>query len=212
MAVNEEAFRNLRDHIGDVTLVAVSKFKSIEDIKILYDSGHRDFGENFVQELLIKKEALPDDIRWHFIGHLQTNKVKYIAPFIYLIQGVDSKRLLVEVNRQGLKEKRKINCLLQVHISEEKTKFGFNEAEIMDINPGDFEDVNIKGLMGIATFTDDTLKIRSEFNSLNNIFTRLQNQHPLFSILSMGMSADYMIACEKGSNMIRVGSIIFGNR
>jgi pyridoxal phosphate enzyme (YggS family) len=212
MAVNEEAFRDLRHYIGDVSLVAVSKFKSVEDIKILYDAGHRDFGENFVQELLVKKEALPDDIRWHFIGHLQTNKVKYIVSFIYLIQGVDSKKLLAEINRQGLKERRKTNCLLQVHISEEKTKFGFSEAEIMDINPGDYEYVNIKGVMGIATFTDDRMKIRTEFQCLNKIYTRLQSRHPAFSILSMGMSSDYKIACEEGSTMIRVGSIIFGNR
>jgi pyridoxal phosphate enzyme (YggS family) len=214
MAVIKEAYQQIHEELRllNITLVAVSKTKPIEDILELYNLGHRDFGENYVQELAEKAEKLPTDIRWHFIGHLQTNKVKSIVPFIYLIHGVDSLKLLKEIDKQAEKNKRVIDCLLQVHIAQEETKFGFDETELLNSELKQFSNVRIKGLMGMASLTDDINKIRIEFKSLKILFEKLKTQNPELSILSMGMSADYKIAIEEGSNMVRIGSLLFGER
>ena len=195
---------------NNVTLVAVSKTKSEEEILQAYNSGHKIFGENKVQELIEKYENLPKDIEWHMIGHLQSNKVKYIAPFVNLIHGTDSEKLLKEINKRAKQNSRIINCLLQVHISEESTKFGLSSSEINDImqRSSEFENVNIIGLMGMATFTDNISQIEKEFCSLQQIY----KNHTNFTTLSMGMSGDYKSAIKCGSNMIRLGSVIFGNR
>lgn len=228
MAVNIEAYQKIASELQqkNVTLVAVSKTKPVEDIKELYDLGHRDFGENYVQELVDKQAQLPKDIRWHFIGHLQSNKVKYIAPFVHLVHGVDSLKLLNEINKQAVKNDRVINCLLQVHIAQEETKFGLDEAELsLIIN--EFENlklpnVRICGLMGMASFTDDMNKVRKEFQYLKTIFDKYTGLPTAnlpagqagcqLSTLSMGMSSDYTIAIEEGSNMVRIGSLLFGAR
>ena len=212
--VNKEVYNQIREELrlSKITLVAVSKTKPIEDILELYNLGHRDFGENYVQELSEKAEKLPNDIRWHFIGHLQTNKVKSIIPFVYLIHGVDSLKLLTEINKQAEKNKRIIDCLLQVHIAQEETKFGFDETEFSNLELKQFLNVRIKGLMGMASLTDDINKIRIEFKSLKTLFEKLKTLNPELSILSMGMSADYKIAIEEGSNMVRIGSLLFGER
>jgi len=214
MAVIKEAYQQIHEELRllNITLVAVSKTKPIEDILELYNLGHRDFGENYVQELAEKAEKLPTDIRWHFIGHLQTNKVKSIVPFIYLIHGVDSLKLLKEIDKQAEKNKRVIDCLLQVHIAQEETKFGFDETELLNSELKQFSNVRIKGLMGMASLTDDINKIRIEFKSLKILFEKLKTQNPELAILSMGMSADYKIAIEEGSNMVRIGSLLFGER
>lgn len=221
MGVNQKKYQEILAEVGDqIKLVAVSKTKSIADIMELYNLGQKDFGENYVQELADKYEALPRDIQWHFIGHLQSNKVKYIAPFIALIHGVDSFKLLKEINKQAKKNERNINCLLQVYIAKEETKFGLNEEELQELcsSRQDLENLkNIKiiGLMGMASFTDDMEKVRSEFNYLRSLYDKystLSIQHSTFNILSMGMSADYKIAIEEGSNMVRIGSLIFGER
>ena len=205
----------------NVTLVAVSKTKPVEDILALYELGHRDFGENYVQELVEKKQQLPADIRWHFIGHLQTNKVKQIVDFVHLIHAIDSFKLLKEINKQAEKIQRHIDCLLQVHIAQEETKFGLNEQELNDlvdqISNAQFNNVGVCGLMGMASFTDDLNKVRQEFRFLKSVQDKLANFKPQTSnfkpqTLSMGMTADYKIAIEEGSNMIRVGSLIFGER
>ena len=201
-----------------VTLIAVSKTKPNELIEEGVSSGHLDFGENKVQELVSKYENLPKNIRWHMIGHLQRNKVKYIAPFVYMIHGVDSERLLKEINKQGKNNNRKINCLLQFHIASENTKFGFSLDEIESLQKEDFfnhlQHVNICGVMGMATFTDDNQMIRSEFNNLKSYFDKIKIHFNVneFKTISMGMSGDYPIAIDCGSNMIRVGSAIFGER
>jgi PLP dependent protein len=206
---------------NEVTLVAVSKTKPAEAIKELYDLGQRDFGENYVQELVDKQQQLPQDIRWHFIGHLQSNKIKYIAPFVYLIHGVDSIKLLKEVDKQGTKTNRIINVLLQVHIADEETKFGMGEDELDELlNPSsgklpELKNVNIRGLMGMASFTDDKTKVRSEFKYLKSLFNKyaqLQTSNFKLQTLSMGMSGDYTIAVEEGSTIVRIGSLIFGER
>ena len=214
MAVIKEAYQQIHEELRllNITLVAVSKTKPIEDILELYNLGHRDFGENYVQELAEKAEKLPTDIRWHFIGHLQTNKVKSIVPFIYLIHGVDSLKLLKEIDKEAEKNKRVVDCLLQVHIAQEETKFGFDETELLNSELKQFSNVRIKGLMGMASLTDDINKIRIEFKSLKIFFEKLKTQNPELSILSMGMSADYKIAIEEGSNMVRIGSLLFGER
>lgn len=204
----------------NVRLVAVSKTKPNEDILEAYEVGHRIFGENKVQDLTRKYEELPKDIEWHFIGHPQTNKVKYIAPFISLIHGVESVKLLKTINKEGAKNKRVIKCLLQFHIAEEATKFGFSEKEATEILESDeykaFQNVEIVGVMGMATYTDDKNQIRNEFRLLNNIFSRLKNKYfsdsESFCEISMGMSDDFPIAVEEGSTLIRVGSKIFGRR
>ena len=220
MPVNVATYQALKSELDakDVTLVAVSKTKPVSDIQELYDLGHRDFGENYVQELAEKATQLPADIRWHFIGHLQSNKVKIIAPFIYLIHGVDSLSLLKEINKQAAKNNRVINILLQVHIAKEETKFGLNEEELREVvaATGDplYRYVKINGLMGMASFTDDAETIRGEFNMLKKMLENMRipvsdYKHP---ILSMGMSSDYPIAIEEGSNMVRIGSLLFGAR
>jgi len=214
MAVIKEAYQQIHEELRllNITLVAVSKTKPIEDILELYNLGHRDFGENYVQELAEKAEKLPTDIRWHFIGHLQTNKVKSIVPFIYLIHGVDSLKLLKEMDKQAEKNKRIIDCLLQVHIAQEETKFGFDENELFALEIGQFANVKIKGLMGMASLTESVNKIGIEFKHLRTIYDKLSTLTPQLSILSMGMSADYKIAIEEGSNMVRIGSLLFGER
>jgi len=195
------------------TLVAVSKTKPNEAIKELYDLGQRDFGENYVQELVDKQASLPLDIRWHFIGHLQSNKVKYIAPFVHLIHGVDSFKLLQEINKQAIKNNRVIDCLLQVHIAQEETKFGMDEHELADAldAAATLSNINIKGLMGMASFSSDTQFLKNEFNHLQSLYQKYQLNNT-FSILSMGMSSDYKIAIESGSNLVRIGSLLFGAR
>ena len=199
----------------DVNLVAVSKTRPVEEIQELYDLGQRDFGENYVQEMKEKHALLPPDIRWHFIGHLQRNKVKNIIPFVHLIQSVDSLKLLDEINKQAKKNNRIVDCLLQVHIAREETKFGFDKEELSELmisNNGimqQFQNVKIKGLMGMATLTNDMSTLRSEFSYLKTIFKKMFNKT---SILSFGMTADYKIAIEEGSNMVRIGSLIFGER
>jgi pyridoxal phosphate enzyme (YggS family) len=197
---------------NDVTLVAVSKTKPEEDILEAYNNGVLDFGENYVQELLAKHEALPKDIRWHFIGHLQSNKVKYIIPFVHLIHGIDSEKLLAEIDKQAAKAGQRVSCLLQVHIAEEETKFGFDEKELRAIIPAAYKNVNIAGLMGMASFSDDQNKVRNEFKKLKMLFDQLKTIYPAFTILSMGMSSDYKLAIDEGSNMVRIGSLLFGER
>jgi pyridoxal phosphate enzyme (YggS family) len=200
----------------DVTLVAVSKTKPISDIQEAYDAGHRVFGENKIQEMVSKYEALPKDIEWHMIGHLQRNKVKYMAHFVSLIHGVDSLKTLKEIDKQAKKHDRVIHCLLQARIAKEETKFGLPFDEIRSIlNSEEFKtlsNVSVVGLMGMATFTDDQQTIAEEFTSLKELFDELKTQNPSFTTLSMGMSGDYPLAVEKGSTMIRVGSSIFGAR
>lgn len=220
MAVNKEAYFNLLNEIepSNTTLVAVSKTKPAEDIQALYDLGQKDFGENYVQELVDKQAQLPTDIHWHFIGHLQSNKVKYIAPFVHLIHSVDSFGLLKEINKQAAKRNRIIHCLLQVHIAQEETKFGFDEKELYELinTKGnellELKNIQVVGLMGMASFTDDTEKVRSEFKFLKSLFDKFEIRNSKLEILSMGMSADYKIAIEEGSTMIRVGSLLFGAR
>lgn len=216
MSINKEKYNEvIKELSGKATLVAVSKTKPVEDIKALYDLGHHDFGENYVQELTQKYEQLPKDIRWHFIGHLQSNKVKYIAPFVHLIHGVDSLNLLKEINKQALKSSRVINCLLQIHIAKEETKFGLDSMELETILSSDLSDlknIRICGLMGMASFSDNIELVRTEFKYLKSLFVKFQIQHSTFNILSMGMSADYKIALEEGSNMVRIGSLLFGSR
>lgn len=203
-----------------VRLVAVSKTKPASAVQEAYDAGQRDFGENYVQELVDKKDHLPDDIIWHFIGHLQSNKVKYIAGFVDWIHGVESEKLLTEINKQALKNNRIINCLLQVHIGQEDTKFGFGEEEVKEfcsrVNFSAMTNIRICGLMGMASFTDDSGQIRTEFKKLKNLFDELKSTYfvnnSAFSEISIGMSSDYTIAIEEGSSIIRVGSSIFGSR
>jgi pyridoxal phosphate enzyme (YggS family) len=213
----EQIKNNIPAH---TTIVAVSKFQPIERIQTLYDYGHRDFGENYVQELNNKYQQLPKDIRWHFIGHLQSNKVKYIAPFIHLIHGVDSFHLLKEINKQAIKNNRTIHCLLQIHIAQEETKFGLSREELFQILSSEelkhLHNIKIVGLMGMATNTNDEHQIRKEFSQLKEIFDIVKKDIKCpnldMQILSMGMSNDYHIAIQCGSNMIRLGTIIFGER
>lgn len=215
MEVNIKAYEDLKAKLDPVhvQLVAVSKTKSVEDILALYKLGQRDFGENYVQELIQKQAALPSDIHWHFIGHLQSNKIKQILPIVQLIQGVDSLKLLAEIDKQALKQNICVNCLLQVDIAHEETKFGMNEEEIASAFEltGDLNHVKVKGLMGMGSFTADKIKLRKEFKGLKELYDRFSNQH-LLSILSMGMSQDYQLAIEEGSTMVRVGSLLFGER
>ncbi len=223
MLIQEDKYKEIITELktNNVALVAVSKLQSINDIKKLYDLRQRDFGENYVQELVDKQAQLPQDIRWHFIGHLQSNKVKYIVPFVHLIQGVDSFKLLIEINKQAKKIGRVIHCLLQVHIAQEETKFGLDEAELdetmnkLQESSRDYQNIFIDGLMGMASFSDDVKKVRSEMKMLKSLFDKYK---PLSTVncqlltLSMGMSGDYALAIEEGSNMVRIGSLIFGAR
>ncbi|HMD00560.1 MAG TPA: YggS family pyridoxal phosphate-dependent enzyme [Ferruginibacter sp.] len=217
--INTDNYHSIINELaGKATLIAVSKTKPVEDIKALYDLGHRDFGENYVQELTEKYELLPKDIRWHFIGHLQSNKVKYIAPFIHLIHVVDSENLLKEIDKQAKKNDRIIDCLLQVYIAKEETKFGLEESELEQLiaNAKQYSNVCIKGLMGMASFSNDQNQVRKEFHHLRMIFDKyapsFNIQHSTFKIVSSGMSSDYKIALEEGSNMVRIGSLLFGER
>ena len=227
MAINIEKFRYLQNQLnGKATLVAVSKTKPLEDLQALYDLGHRDFGENYVQELVEKAALLPKDIRWHFLGHLQSNKVKYIAPFVHLIHGVDSLSLLKEIDKQATKNNRVIDCLLQIHIAKEETKFGFDPSELTALHEfTQWKNVNILGLMGMASFSDDKNLIKKEFANLKSLFdankqssdkeasdNTIETKDFQFTVLSMGMSGDYEIALEQGSNMVRIGSLLFGER
>jgi len=204
----------------NVSLIAVSKTKPMENIVALHEAGQLAFGENKVQELVDKYEALPKDIEWHMIGHLQRNKVKYIAPFVHLIHGVDSARLFAEIEKQGKKSERTIAVLLQVHIAEESSKFGFDEDELTAFLSSEAflkaENIRVCGLMGMATFTDDLAQVQREFEGLANMHQSIKSNHfntsNDFNILSMGMSGDYAIAIEAGSTMVRVGSAIFGAR
>ena len=199
-----------------VTLVAVSKTKPNEDILEAYEAGQRIFGENKVQEMVQKWEDLPKDIEWHMIGHVQRNKVKYMAEFVSLIHGVDSPRLLKEINKQAKKHNRVIPCLLQIHIAEEDTKFGLDEKELnVLVNSDEFkamEHIKIVGLMGMATFTEDMDQVRREFAQLKSLYDHLKAKLTDINILSMGMSGDYTVAIEEGSTMVRIGSSIFGAR
>ena len=221
MLINQKNYFDIVKELNEknVTLVAVSKTKPVEAIKELCDLGHRDFGENYVQELEEKYQHLPKDIRWHFIGHLQSNKVKYIAPFVHLIHGIDSFKLLKEVDKQANKINRTIDVLLQVHIAQEETKFGLNEKELQELTDSselqELKHIRICGLMGMASFTDDKNKVREEFKYLKSLFdkyTKLQTSNFKLQTLSMGMSGDYSLATEEGSNMVRIGSLIFGER
>ena len=216
MSVRENLFKIKSSIPQHVTLVAVSKTKPIQLVQEAYESGHRDFGENYVQELVDKYEQLPKDINWHFIGHLQSNKVKYIAPFVYLIHGVDSIKLLQEINKQAQKNNRIINCLLQIFIAQEETKFGFSFDECYSFFKSELftqlNNVNIIGFMAMASNTDNELKIRDEFRNFKEFVSNNKLLNNNDCMLSFGMSADYKIAIEEGSNMIRIGSSIFGER
>lgn len=223
MAVNEEKYKEIISELKgqNVKLVAVSKVQSADDIKKLYDLGQRDFGENYVQELEEKHSMLPGDIRWHFIGHLQSNKVKYIAPFVHLVHGVDSFKLLNEINKQAHKLNKTVHCLLQVHIGQEETKFGLDENELKEImeivnfDPACSTNIQIDGLMGMASFSEDLNKVRNEMKYLKSLFDKFKSVSTAncqLSTLSMGMSGDYKIAIEEGSNMVRIGSLLFGAR
>ena len=202
----------LNDLDNQIQLVAVSKTKPNNYILEAYQAGQRIFGENKVQELVEKYNILPNDIKWHMIGHLQTNKVKYIAPFVSLIHSVDSKKLLIEIDKRAKQNNRVIHCLLQINIAQESTKFGLNENEVLELLEMNLSNISIDGLMGMATFTDDKQQIRREFKSLKNTFEKFKRKFNKLFILSMGMSGDYDIAIEEGSNMIRIGSSIFGSR
>jgi hypothetical protein len=219
MPANIESYHSIQKELipQHVELIAVSKTKPNEDLLDLYNVGQRAFGENYVQELVDKADQLPKDIQWHFIGHLQSNKVKYIAPFVHLIHGVDSEKLLQEINKQAIKQNRVIDCLLQVHIATEETKFGFDAESINElIQSGrltQYSNIKIKGLMGMASFSNDQSLLTNEFVSLKQIFDhaaiQLGNE---FTVLSMGMSSDYALAIKLGSNMVRIGSLLFGAR
>ena len=202
-----------------MTLVAVSKTKPVSDLMEAYNEGQRIFGENKIQEMTDKWEQMPKDIEWHMIGHVQTNKVKFMAEYVSLIHGVDSLKLLQEINKQAKKHNRVIDCLLQIHIAEEETKFGLDEEELNYILTSDdfksLENIKIVGLMGMATFTENQNQIEKEFNHLNSIFdkhSKLETSNLKLQTLSMGMSGDYQLAISCGSNMVRIGSSIFGNR
>jgi pyridoxal phosphate enzyme (YggS family) len=216
MLLNKEAYRDLRNELSEkIILVAVSKTKTPEAILALYNEGQRDFGENYVQELVDKRAQLPADIRWHFIGHLQSNKVKHIISFVYLIHGVDSLRLLKEINKQAAKVERVVDVLLQMHIAREETKFGLDAGELAELldaiksDPGQWANVRVRGLMGMASNTDDASAVSAEFHQLKVLLDRW---FPSDGILSMGMSGDYQLAVKEGSTMVRIGSLLFGKR
>ena len=221
MSIRENILKISKElSVLEVKLIAVSKTKSVEDIMEAYEAGQRVFGENQVQEMVEKYEVLPKDIQWHQIGHLQTNKVKYIAPFIHLIESVDSLKLLQEINKQALKNKRVIDCLLQVYIADEETKFGLGYDELIELLRSEeyqeLKNVRIVGLMGIATNTDVERQINEEFKELSVLFTGIKQSYfrkeDSFKEVSMGMSSDYKLAIENGSTMVRLGSTLFGKR
>lgn len=213
----QENLKKVQSQIpSHVCLVAVSKTKSNEELMQAYQAGQRDFGENYVQELLTKNEQLPKDIRWHFIGHLQSNKVKQIAAFVYLIHGVESLKLLQEINKQAIKNNRIISYLLQIYIAKEETKFGLSfeecDALLASSEFAELKNVQLKGLMAMASFTDNQSLIQSEFQSLKSYADALRNRGIQLPILSFGMSGDYQLAVACGSTLVRVGSLIFGER
>ncbi len=222
--MNRTDFSDIIDKLKplSVQLLAVSKTKSVEEIQALYDLGQRDFGENYVQELLEKQAQLPKDIRWHFIGHLQTNKVKFLVPFIYMIHSVDSLKLLLEIDKHASKNQRIVRCLLQIFIAREESKFGLDETELdslmltvnLNRQEGRFSHSQISGCMGMASLTENKIQIREEFNRLRTIFEKIKASFPSdpVDILSMGMSSDYSIAIEAGSTMVRLGTLVFGKR
>ncbi|MHC1774267.1 MAG: YggS family pyridoxal phosphate-dependent enzyme [Lentimicrobium sp.] len=218
--LNEHILNILHQLPENVILVAVTKTRPVEILQQAYDLGLRDFGENRVQEMIEKQPVLPADIRWHQIGHLQTNKVKYIASFVHLVHSVDSLRLLEEINRQALKNNRTINCLLQIYIATEESKFGLDESELTGILENELfkslTNIRVCGLMGMASFSDDLALVRSEFAGLKQLFARIKKEFfadsPDFNTLSMGMSGDYLIAIEEGSTMVRIGTALFGER
>jgi pyridoxal phosphate enzyme (YggS family) len=216
MGVKENLLHVKKELPPYVTLVAVSKTKTAQMIREAYEAGQRDFGENYVQELIEKQALLPADIRWHFIGHLQTNKVRYIASFVHLIHGVESLKLLKEVNKQAAKNSRVIQVLLQLHIAREETKFGLSFEECLAILSGqelkELRNVKVVGLMAMASNTEDESLVAKEFLSVKEFFDRVKDQHPGLTILSYGMSGDYALAIRSGSNMVRIGSLIFGER
>ena len=216
MSISENITKLRNSLPEDVVLVAVSKTKSVAEIMEAYDTGHRIFGENKIQEMTEKWEAMPRDIEWHMIGHVQRNKVKYMAPFVRLIHGVDSLKLLKEIDKQAAKHDRVIDCLLQIKIAEEESKFGMSEADAEAVFNSEeiktLNHVNIIGLMGMATFTDDEEQLTREFNYLKSVFDEIKENNPELTVLSMGMSGDYKLAIEHGSTMVRVGSAIFGAR
>lgn len=216
MPVDLITYKQILESLGSVVLVAVSKTKPNSDIEALYTAGQRDFGENYVQELVDKQASLPEDIRWHFIGHLQSNKVKYIASFVHLIHGIDSIKLLQEVNKQAIKANRVIDCLLQMHIAQEETKFGLDEEELNNIldQLHTFPHVRVRGLMGMASFTENQEQVKMEFSLLKHYFdtAKARLASPEFDTLSMGMSGDYTLAIEQGSTLVRIGSLLFGAR
>ena len=222
MSIITDNLAELKSILPDdkITLVAVTKTHPVEKIMELYETGQRDFGENRVQELLEKKDKLPSDIRWHLIGHLQRNKVKFIAPFVYMIHSVDSLKLLDEINKEAEKNGRVINCLLQAYVATEETKFGLDYNELVAIlDSEDYKamtNIKLKGIMGMATMTDDEEQVHEEFSLLKKIFDTVKSSYFAgdneFRILSMGMSSDYRIAIEEGSTMLRLGSVIFGER
>jgi len=223
MSINLPAYQTIQQalHPYGARLVAVSKIKPVSDIRELYNAGQRIFGENYVQELVQKQPELPQDIEWHFIGHLQSNKVKYIAPFVTMIHAVDSLRLLLEINKQAAKHNRIIQCLLQVHIAEEETKFGLDETELESLmqewqQQSGIAHVRIAGLMGMATNTDNEAQIQKEFKHLHELFKQTKERYfsgkDYFRELSMGMSGDYQLALQCGSTLVRIGSLLFGAR
>ena len=215
MDLIEKNLEKIKKQVGDnVLVVAVSKTKSIDCIKRAYQTGHRDFGENKVQEMTSKFNQLPKDINWHMIGHIQTNKVKYLAPYVSLIHSLDSLRLAKEIDKQAVKNKRVIECLIQYRISSEETKFGLNENEVLEIIElkDNFKGIKIIGLMGMASFVDDQNIIDNEFKKLKILFDKIKLSNKNFKIISMGMTLDYNLAIKNGSNMIRIGSKIFGER
>lgn len=218
MSIKENLLQIKSQLPNHVTLVAVSKTKPVADLMEAYNAGQRIFGENYVQELVEKHQELPKDIQWHFIGHLQSRKVKLIAPFVNLIHGVDSLKLLEEIDKEAKKNNRIIDCLLQIYIAEEESKFGLDEEELNEIlnfvqnDKNEMNNIRIVGLMGMSTFTDNQNQIKKEFDHLKTIFDKLKILNSEFKILSMGMSGDYKLAIECGSTMVRIGSSIFGVR
>lgn len=220
MSIAENIISIKKELPSQVQLIAVSKTKPVSMLQEAYDVGQRHFGENYVQEIVEKQPLLANDIEWHFIGHLQSNKVKYIAPFVKCIHAVESEKLLAEINKQAAKNNRSIECLLQIHIAEEESKFGFNPenaiAEIRKIDFSKYPNITINGVMGMASFVDDQDQVRREFQSLKQIFDELKKEcfstSNSFKEISMGMSGDYKMAIDEGSTMVRVGSSIFGSR
>lgn len=212
-----ENIKKYKEELGDnVTLVAISKTKPNSDLLEAYEAGQRVFGENKIQEMTEKWEALPKDIQWHMVGHVQRNKVKYMAPFVSLIHAVDSLKLLKEIDKEAKKNERVISCLLQIKIAEEDSKFGLDAEEAKEILASEefsaLKNIEVKGLMGMATFSDDEAKVKGEFDYLKSVYEDFKKDHPNFEVLSMGMSGDYKLALTCGSNMVRIGSAIFGER